>query len=374
MQIRQWHITEASRPTLNVKLIPNLSLVFGSRKLLDDPSVRKYLFTELKRNYVCVSTAGEIIDDAVYDDSLVITSIHFSSSQVAFARTNIKDHGSSFDAGESLVKQLDEAGLSHILVFSDGTRVNGTELVEGMNHGIERNVPITGGLAGDQELFRKTLVGLNRNIQAGNIVAIGLYGNKIRLQHGSQGGWDSFGPDRLVTRSEANVLYELDDKPALDLYKRYLGSLADKLPGAGLLFPLSIRPEGDQQSVVRTILSVNEKDRSMTFAGNIPQGKYVRLMKANFDRLIDAAGVAAQQSFRAKNSGNGLALLISCVGRRLALNQRVDEELEAVTEVLGENTVTSGFYSYGEISPQVKGQSCELLNQTMTITTISEDE
>ncbi len=265
-------------------------------------------------------------------------------------------------------------GLTHILIFSDGTRVNGTELVEGMNHGIKKKVPITGGLAGDQELFRKTLVGLNRNIHTGNIVAIGLYGQKIRIEHGSQGGWDSFGPDRLVTRSEANVLYELDDKPALDLYKRYLGSLAEKLPGSGLLFPLSIRPEGDQQSVVRTILSVNEKDRSMTFAGNIPQGRYVRLMKANFDRLIDAAGDAAQQSFHPKKSDTGLALLISCVGRRLALNQRVDEELEAVIEVLGHNTMTTGFYSYGEISPQVKGQSCELLNQTMTITTISENE
>ncbi len=374
MQIKQWHITEDSRPSLNLENIPDLSLVFGSRKLLDDPSIRKYLYTQLKRNYVSVSTAGEIIGDTVSDDSLVITSIHFRSSKAAFARTNIKAHSSSFDAGESLVGQLDEVGLTHILIFSDGTRVNGTELVEGMNHGIKKKVPITGGLAGDQELFRKTLVGLNRNIHTGNIVAIGLYGQKIRIEHGSQGGWDSFGPDRLVTRSEANVLYELDDKPALDLYKRYLGSLAEKLPGSGLLFPLSIRPEGDQQSVVRTILSVNEKDRSMTFAGNIPQGRYVRLMKANFDRLIDAAGDAAQQSFHPKKSDTGLALLISCVGRRLALNQRVDEELEAVIEVLGHNTMTTGFYSYGEISPQVKGQSCELLNQTMTITTISENE
>jgi hypothetical protein len=374
LQIKQWHITEDSRPSLNLENIPDLSLVFGSRKLLDDPSIRKYLYTQLKRNYVSVSTAGEIIGDTVSDDSLVITSIHFRSSKAAFARTNIKAHSSSFDAGESLVGQLDEVGLTHILIFSDGTRVNGTELVEGMNHGIKKKVPITGGLAGDQELFRKTLVGLNRNIHTGNIVAIGLYGQKIRIEHGSQGGWDSFGPDRLVTRSEANVLYELDDKPALDLYKRYLGSLAEKLPGSGLLFPLSIRPEGDQQSVVRTILSVNEKDRSMTFAGNIPQGRYVRLMKANFDRLIDAAGDAAQQSFHPKKSDTGLALLISCVGRRLALNQRVDEELEAVIEVLGHNTMTTGFYSYGEISPQVKGQSCELLNQTMTITTISENE
>jgi hypothetical protein len=374
LQIKQWHITEDSRPSLNLENIPDLSLVFGSRKLLDDPSIRKYLYTQLKRNYVSVSTAGEIIGDTVSDDSLVITSIHFRSSKATFARTNIKAHSSSFDAGESLVGQLDEVGLTHILIFSDGTRVNGTELVEGMNHGIKKKVPITGGLAGDQELFRKTLVGLNRNIHTGNIVAIGLYGQKIRIEHGSQGGWDSFGPDRLVTRSEANVLYELDDKPALDLYKRYLGSLAEKLPGSGLLFPLSIRPEGDQQSVVRTILSVNEKDRSMTFAGNIPQGRYVRLMKANFDRLIDAAGDAAQQSFHPKKSDTGLALLISCVGRRLALNQRVDEELEAVIEVLGHNTMTTGFYSYGEISPQVKGQSCELLNQTMTITTISENE
>ena len=129
----------------------------------------------------------------------------------------------------------------------------------------------------------------------------------------------------------------------------------------------------NDEPVVRTILSVNEADHSMTFAGNMPEGAYARLMKANFDRLVDAASDAATSSFTPFNSHKPeLAILISCVGRKLVLNQRVDEEVESVRSVLGPNTKITGFYSYGEISPLTNSVNCELHNQTMTITALSE--
>jgi hypothetical protein len=201
-----------------------------------------------------------------------------------------------------------------------------------------------------------------------------LYGSRLKVGFGSLGGWDSFGPERVVTRSKANVLYELDGRSALGLYRQYLGEQANGLPATGLLFPLSIRTRADETPVVRTILSIDEEAQSLTFAGDIPEGAYARLMNANFDRLIAGAAGAARTSYQAIGStAPGLAILISCVGRKLVLKQRIEEEVEAVRKVLGAHAVLTGFYSYGEISPFTPGARCELHNQTMTITTLSEE-
>jgi len=124
---------------------------------------------------------------------------------------------------------------------------------------------------------------------------------------------------------------------------------------------------------VRTIQSINEEDQSMIFAGDIPEGSKVRFMKANFDRLIDAASLAAKTSLTTlQEMSPKVAILISCVGRKLILGSRIDEEVEAVREILGQGTLITGFYSYGEISPVNESTKCELHNQTMTITCFEE--
>jgi hypothetical protein len=205
------------------------------------------------------------------------------------------------------------------------------------------------------------------------IVAVGLYGPDLQIGYGSLGGWDVFGPVRLITRSRGNVLYELDGQSALALYKRYLGEQAGDLPASGLLFPLSVRARDSDKGVVRTILGVSDTDDSMTFAGDIPEGAYAQLMRANFDRLVDGAIGAARVSAAAIGPAPpDCALLISCVGRKMVLQQRVEEEIEGVRDVVGSKAVLAGFYSYGEISPFTPTARCELHNQTMTVTTLSE--
>jgi hypothetical protein len=252
-------------------------------------------------------------------------------------------------------------------------KVNGSEFVRGLTQRLPEGVTVTGGMAGDGARFEKTFVFLNSVPESGVAVGLGLYGSRLKIGFGSLGGWDSFGPERLVTRSKGNVLYELDGKSVLGLYKKYLGDHAKDLPAAGLLFPLSLRSKAGDTPVVRAILSICEKDQSVTFAGDVPEGTYARLMKANFDRLIDGATGAARTSYEAIGSTSpDLALLISCVGRKLVLKQRIEEEVEGVRDVLGERPTLTGFYSYGEISPFTPGARCELHNQTMTITTLSE--
>jgi len=318
------------------------------------------------------STAGEICGTEVTDDTLVATALNFERTALRGASLKLSDVKDSYQAGKQLANSLPHESLVHVLVISDGQNVNGSELVAGLTEHLPSSVTLTGGLAGDGDRFQETLVLWDGPPEPNIIAVLGLYGERIKVGFGSLGGWDAFGPERLVTRSEGNILYELDGQPALELYKKYLGEHARDLPASGLLFPLSLRTAAGE-SVVRTILGINEAEHSLTFAGDMPQGGHARLMKANFDRLIDGAVGAAETSFEAiGKTSPELALLISCVGRKLVLKQRIEEEVEGVQDVLGQETVLAGFYSYGEISPFNPSARCELHNQTMTITTLSE--
>ena len=351
----------------------DLVLLFGSPASLKQTAWQEDIGSAYPNAHrLGCSTAGEIYGTEVTDETLVATAIAFEHTRLHGVSLKLNEAIDSFQAGERLANSLPHESLVHVLVFSDGQNVNGSKLVAGLTQHLPAGVTLTGGLAGDGDRFQETLVLWDGPPESKSIAVIGLYGDRVKVGFGSLGGWDAFGPERVVTRASGNILYELDDQPALALYKKYLGEHAKDLPASGLLFPLSLRT-GEGESVVRTILAVNEAEHSLTFAGDMPQGGHARLMKANFDRLIDGAVGAAQTSYEAMgNTSPELALLISCVGRKLVLKQRIEEEVEGVQDVLGQQTVLAGFYSYGEISPFTPSAKCELHNQTMTITTFSE--
>jgi len=361
-----------------VETLKNASLVivFGSSENLKNSDN----FIELKKLFegaifIGSSTAGEILGTNVYDNTIIATAIQFEKTTVKYVSKVIDSVEDSFDAGKYLIDTLNKDNLTHVFVLSDGLNVNGSELVKGLRDSLPDGISVTGGLAGDGASFKETFILNNKcEVKSKKIAAIGFYGSHLKIGYGSMGGWDSFGIERLVSKSENNILYELDGKPALALYKSFLGEqYSNELPASGLLFPLNLRITQGDDPIVRTILAVNEENQSLTFAGDIPVGSYVRLMKANFDRLIDGAVGAAKSTLTNENNNNpDLAILISCVGRKLVLKQLIEEELEGVKEILGPNTTLCGFYSYGEISPFSKDAKCELHNQTMTITTFKE--
>jgi hypothetical protein len=374
---RRWTQTQGWAPQSGEALgeSAQLVLLFGATAILKEQKI----IEQLKKTYPSAhilgcSTAGEIAGTQVSDDSLVITAVHFEHTQLEGCHIRLRHLRDSYHAGESLARSLDPMGLVHVLVLSDGLTVNGSDLVRGLMKYLPDWVTVTGGLAGDGDRFEETMVFWDSAPEKGTIAVLGFYGNRLKVGYGSLGGWDPFGPERLITRSKGNVLYELDGKSALELYKKYLGEHAKGLPATGLLYPLSLRTRAVESGVVRTILATNDEEHSMTFAGDVPEGSYARLMKANFDRLIDGASEAAQTSYQALGSkAPDLAILISCVGRKLVLKQRVEEEVEGVRDILGDRTILSGFYSYGEIAPFAPGANCELHNQTMTITTFLEE-
>lgn len=352
-----------------------LVFAFGDRFILSDPK----RFDEIKDAFpyahiILASTAGNINQTHLDDASIVVTALFFEKPiELKVHRISISEAENSFLAGNHLGKKLPEEGLRHVFLFADGHLVNGSDLINGIVGTLPKSVTITGGLAGDGNRFEKTIVGANAPPQEGEIVIVGFYSSHLKFGCGSVGGWDPFGIERKITRSSSNILYELDGKSALDLYKKYLGEQASQLPGSAMLFPLAIRPDRQSRALVRTILSIDESNKGMVFAGNMPEGWYAQLMKANFDRLVDGAFRAAMYSFdMVDRETPDLAILISCVGRRIVLGPRAEEEIEIVKDLIGKEARITGFYSYGEIAPTGALANCELHNQTMTITTIIE--
>ncbi|TXE14982.1 histidine kinase [Seonamhaeicola algicola] len=366
---KEW---EAITPYLELK--QPLVMVFGSRFELENPQIYKAISKMFPSGHIVfASTSGNITTASVEDDCLTITAIEFEKSTFKIQTINLNETKlDSFQAGASLVNKLPKEGLKNIIVLSDGSFVNGSELARGMNFAADNNVLITGGLCGDDARFERTLVSYNENPKDGEIVGIGLYGDTIDVSSSIEGGWKPFGPERVVTKAKGNILYELDNKPALDLYKKYLGEKAKDLPGAALYYPLGVKIETDEQSFVRSILNINEEYNAMIFAGDVPVNSKVQLMMSNVDNLIHASEQAANKALEGRVNKPQLALLVSCIGRKILLDQRAVEELEEVKEIVGNNVFVTGFHSYGEIAPFNNENMCQLHNQTVALTLISE--
>ncbi len=379
MIVRQESLTAdktLSTLPINSPLISaNLVLVFGSVKRFNDNN----LLSTLKARYptaqiVGCSTSGEINATGVFDDSLQITSIQWEKTLQRIASTQMTNMQSSFETAASLAKQLKMDNLKAVLVYADGLHVNGSELLDGLKS-VLGEIPVMGGMAGDGFNFTKTMQMFNETIAEGLVIAVGLYGDKLVAATGVGRGWRPYGPPRKVTKSVKNVVYELDGKPALPLYRMYIGDHSAKgLPGSGLKFPFAIIEDGKRDiEKIRTLLAVDASNSSLTFAGNVDEGETVRFCQSTHDHLVQGAGDAAHLvANHINNSQNGLAICVSCVGRKGVMAAQVADEVQLVHQILGPQTAITGFYSYGEFAPRPNTCDSVLHNQTMTIGYLSE--
>ena len=362
-------------PDKHSKFSAQFVMIFGAKELL----LNQQIYNELRSLYpgaylIGGTTAGEIYNNVAADMTLSATAVHMEQTPIRFASAAIENN-EYFKASADLIAQFPLQGLKHIFIISEGININGSKLVDGLAASLPDDVTISGGLAGDGTSYKETFVIANDYPQKNMLAAIGFYGTHVQIGCASAGGWSPFGIERVITKSTNNILYKFDEKPALDLYKAYLGEYADELPAAGLYFPLMVRSNDDNHTFIRTIQRIDEKERALIFSGDVPQGYLSKLMRTNFDDLIDGSRQAAQLSLSFipdNDTASCLAVLVSCVGRKLILSQMVSEEIDAARNTLGSNTVFTGFYSYGEIVSSIKNRICELHNQTMTITLITE--
>lgn len=370
---KKWICTKAAQHGSNKKLI----LFFADRLILEN---ERKVYNSLRELYpnddiISISTSGQVNDTDIYDSESVAIVIEFEKSEY---KIYAKEHDttiSSKEIGLHLAEELKSNELKHALIFSEGTNINGSDLTKGISHLFNHKMSVTGGIAGDGVRFEKTLVGLNDKLSPNLVVAVGLYGKKLKVGFGEKGGFETFGPIKKITKSHRNELYEIDNQNAIELYKKYLGNHADNLAESSLYFPLSVKIDENKDCFVRTILSINETEKKMTFAGDIPEGANLRLMRTNIDNLLVSAGEAAEKAkITNTEHKDELVLIVSCVGRKVILEHRAEEEIEEVKEAIDNpNACITGFYSYGEISSTSNFKGCDLYNQTMTITTIYED-
>ncbi|GLB53437.1 histidine kinase [Neptunitalea chrysea] len=356
--------------TLNKPLV----LVFGNRFLLE----KKGIYEEIKDMFpdggiVFGSTSGNISANMVNDDSITITAMEFDKTSFEIHTENVLDKkGDDYQTGSNLMKKFSEEDLQFMFLVTDGSFINGSNLTRGFSNAMNNRILVTGGMCADDTRFERTLSSYNENPKEGEIVAIGFYGTSLEVTSAIYGGWTPFGPKRIVTKSDGNMLFELDGLPALELYKNYLGDKAKDLPASALLYPLNVVAQGTKHSIVRSILNIDEEQNAIILAGDIPEKSKVQLMMTNVDNIATASETATRMAMESRKTSPDLAFLVSCIGRKLVLDQRVEEEVEEVLEVVGTDTVLSGFYSYGEIAPFQGEGGCRLHNQTMTITLISE--
>jgi len=349
-------------------------LVFGNRYALESNSIYQEIRDLYPNGHIVFgTTSGEILENKVYDNSIVLTAIEFEKSTFKVVRENMQDHAMNVEElGHSLVKNLPKKNLKHTFIISEGTNVNGSGLIKGLEAKLGTTVSISGGLCGDDARFERTLASYNENPKEGEVICIGFYGDSLEITSANYGGWTGFGPQRTITKSKNNILYELDGKPALDLYKLYLGEKAKGLPEAALLYPLSVHKPDSKEVIVRTILNIDEENNTMTLAGDVPEGSKVQLMMSTVDDIAEGAAVAGDYAMRDRKADPELALLVSCVGRKLVMDQRTEEEVEEVIGSIGKQAKIMGFYSYGEMAPFAGQKECKLHNQTMTLTLFSE--
>jgi hypothetical protein len=376
MQIEQrcWDVrTHESNGNASLNGSTDLVLAFGPAALINDAGIQARLREQYPAAHrIGCSSAGNIQGASINDDQLSITAVDFEKTDLKPARIELGSSEESYVAGQRLADALWSDDLRHVLVLLDGSRVNGSEFTRGLSHALPDGVSVTGGLAADGARGVGAVVLQDDPAARNSVAAIGFYGRDLKVACGCGGAWEPFGNERVVTRAKGNILLELDGRPALEVYENCLTERAATLPAAGLMYPISVRTNDPTQGVVRTAVQIDRQHQTVTFAGDLPENSFARLMRATGDRLIEGAALAADTCCSALETTPQLALLVSCVARRGLLKQRAAEEIEAVRDVVGPGTVLAGFYGFGEIAPHQPGERPELHNQTLCVTGFSE--
>ena len=348
-------------------------LVFFESTLVIDKHLETIREAFPKSKILGSSTSGEIQNGEINDNSIVCTVIKFAHTRLKLISSPV-NFETSAEVGRSISNSLASPELKNILLFTEGLDIDGSDLVKEMHQTLsEKNctVPISGGLAGDGDRFINTFVVFGTEVKTHHAVALGFYGDHIQVFAGTGTGWDPFGPARVVTKASKHTVYEIDGIPALKLYREYLKEDAQNLPVSGVLFPLGVS-WGKNENIVRSVARIDEANQGLIFASRIPENTKVQLMHSNVMKLIDAANHALDNCHLDFTNGDPtFALIVSCIGRRMIMGQKTEDEIEIIRDRLPLHSEISGFYSYGEFAPTASKQN-DLHNQTMTLIVFQE--
>ncbi len=302
---------------------------------------------------ITASTDGEIANEKVLTKSSVIVVSTFSDTTLDIA---FDDTPSSFETGANLAKKVSKKNTKLLIAFANGLKCNGEEFLNGI-HSVNPQLIIAGGLTGDNAQFKQCFVGINDKLYDKGAVVVSLNSEILQVNNFYSFGWQTIGLKHIITKSDKNRVYTIDNMSAVAFYKKYLGEeIAKSLPKTGIEFPLII--ENQSLRKARAITAKHE-DESLSFAGNLKEGTEVYL------GIGEAEGILSNPLKRLDNFNVESFFIYSCMARRRFLPQRINEEIKPFANLVP----TSGFFTYGEFYTDKKP---ELLNQTLTAVALSE--
>jgi len=349
---------------------PDALLVLGPRAALEDGATVA-LLTERwpEASLIGCTTAGEVTSAGAADGALVVTALSFAHARTKVAATRLGDDHR--EAGRRLADALAGDDLRALSILSEGLHTHVQDLLQGLQERLPADVVVGGGLAGDGDAFETTGVLTSAGYLPDHAAALAFYGPSIIARCASASGWHPFGLERRVTRSSGSVVFEIDDARALDVYSRYLGDEAERLPSSGLVYPVAVSL-GDE-AVIRSLSAIDRDTGALSFFGDIPEGSHIRLMHASNGELVAGAAQSADRVGLPDDRAPDIAFLFSCAGRKAVLGTATDLEVAAVQERLPAGTPLAGFYTYGEIGVFGGTGPCEHHNQTMTVLALADE-
>jgi len=343
-------------------MAPTLAFVFSS--VVHNLEDLKAAFAKYNIEVFGASSSGEILNDEVHEESIAVMLLDISRE--AF-RLNVFDGEgkTSSDVGQGVAEWARPIYENPaIMLMSAGLHADGQQLVKGVIDNMEHQVPLFGCLAGDDLSFKETFVFNASQVIANGAVALIFDQNAIELQGLAVCGWKGIGTPKTVTKATGNIVYEIDDEPALDMYNKYL-KIGDD-PGLAGEYPLLLIRD-DDSVVLRAVMGVNE-DKSIVYAGTVPEGAKVKFSMPPGSEIIDLA-IEQMSEFNQQIPSSNAIVLFSCKARHVALGPMVEDEISGIHKLW--NVPMVGFFTYGEIGPVPQGQ-CDFHNHTLVPVLIQE--
>lgn len=348
----------------------DLVFVFGSVGILETPNFYSVLKDSFPNAHICGASCGSsILSESLVSDQCTILAIQFKAAQVRNLKVKISDRHDVDGVIHEIHKHFPLNNLKGLCILVDGFAINSGGLISNLTKKFP-SVPIFGGLASDGDAMITSCV-MNNGIGEKGIISVsGFYGESLSISTALAGGWQRFGPERLITKSHDNILEEIDGKKAVQLYKEHLQKEHLNLPHDGLMLPLSVYPKDHPElGKTRSVIGITDDEKALVFAGDVPKGHQARFMTSSIQSLCRGAEEAVATL---KPNGDGFAIAFSCIGHHMFLSSMTEDELDVLTGCLGPNIPLVGFYSNGEICPIGGKHESALHNQTTAIALITE--
>lgn len=315
------------------------------------------------------TTDGELSSSLGFrDDSISI--LLFASDTIDFASG--LGRGLSVDTEVACQQAVEQARAKTereprlCITTPEGLTVSGQMTVEALRNALGQDVDLFGGLAADHRKYESTRQFCGRQVVSDSVPILLLSG-PLFYSFGVASGWKAIGDPGMITRSQGNVVYEIDGAPAVEFYRRFLG----KEFKLSTDIPLIILNDAEEPEYLRSSSGcVDEETGAITYQSDVPEGIRAQLSITDRAAILEGCEESIRKALQGfpGNKKPEAAVIVSCSARKLLLGTKISEEFRILRENVGPNLPVCGFYSFGEIGPQKSDSTKPIMHdQTFTM-------